>query len=279
MGERTIISLTTWKPRICNLPIVLDTIYNQTVQPDKIVLNIAYNEVIPTEITTYIEKHNIEVNYVEDTKVYKKLIPTLKKYPNDCIINIDDDCIYPNYMIEDFLETHKKYPNHPISGNRVVLYGMQCHCGCASLTKADYFGEWLDVIDNNIINNCKSSDIVMTFFANKNNNPYIRTKALYFTNLTQQALSSEPYSVSVENINSTIKYLTKRFGTINADITAYVNDYYLSKIMKDVLDNKYTTLENEFKFELEKIYSTFSFKLGSFLTSPFRWLLNILKTK
>ena len=83
MTERIIVSLTTWSKRIGNIPVVLDTIFNQTVQPDLVVLNLAHDEIIPEDVKHYINSHNIEINRVKDTKVYKKLIPTLKKYPND----------------------------------------------------------------------------------------------------------------------------------------------------------------------------------------------------
>ena len=146
--ERVIVSLTTYSKRIGNIPVVLDTIFAQTVPPDLVVLNLAYDEVIPEYVIKYIESHSIEVNRVPDTKVYKKLIPTLKKFPQDSIISIDDDFLYPSNMIEDFLHIHKLYPNNPISGNDVVQYGMQCHCGCASLMKYCFLGNEIDYIDD-----------------------------------------------------------------------------------------------------------------------------------
>ena len=66
--EQVIVSLTTWSKRIANLPAVLDSIYAQTYQPDKIVLNIAFYEAIPEDVESYLKQHNVEVNYVEDTK-------------------------------------------------------------------------------------------------------------------------------------------------------------------------------------------------------------------
>lgn len=275
MSEDLIISLTSWKPRLKNIPIVLDSIFNQTIRPNKVVLNLAYGEIISQEISAYIIQHNIEVNYVADTKVYKKLIPTLGKYKNACIINIDDDCIYPNTMIADFVEIHNKYPEYPISGNRVVLYGMQCHCGCASLTKWEYFGEWLEKIDNDVINNCKSSDIVMTYFATKNNHPYIRSQQLYYTNLVQEELSTESYSninIGVNGISSSINYLEKRFGIIDYDLSEYSQDKYMQKIIKEVFYDQLRQLENRHNNELLKLHNTFSCKLGMFLTAPFRWI-------
>ena len=61
MTERIIVSLTTWSKRIGNLPTVLDTILAQTQRPDLIVVNLAYDEIIPDAIQTYFNTNNIEV--------------------------------------------------------------------------------------------------------------------------------------------------------------------------------------------------------------------------
>ena len=270
MEEEIIVTLTTWEPRINNLPIVLDSIYNQSITPNKVIINFSNNEFIPPKIEEYINKHKIEVNYVEDTKVYKKLIPTLKKYPNACIINIDDDCIYPDYMIEDYINIHKKYPNNPISGNREVKFGMQCHCGNSSLTKAEYFGDWLKYIDKEVIKNCASDDIVMTYFANKNNRPYLRTSNLYFTNIISTDLTVQPYSKEhADGIELSMKYLTKRFGKVDTNINNYINNNTITNIINDIIKNKIND-------EQEIIYKNFSFKLGKFITAPFRWIKKII---
>lgn len=186
--ERIIISMTSYKHRLKNIPTVLDTIYAQTLRPDLVVLNLAFDEEVPDEVQNYIAKHKIEVNRVKDTKVYKKLIPTLKKYPNDCIITIDDDFLYPKGMIEDFWKVHIQYPDFPISGNKVFYNVYQCHCGCASLMKADYLGNYIDNIDEDVMRNCPCDDIVYTYLSNKNGHPYMRTCGLYFLLLERNIL-------------------------------------------------------------------------------------------
>ena len=109
--------MTTWKKRIFNIPIVLRSILKQTKLPDKIVINLAKDEFanlddIPSPVKEFIENHLIELNIVdENTKVYKKIIPTMLKYKNDLVLSIDDDFIYPPNMINDFYETYKLYPN------------------------------------------------------------------------------------------------------------------------------------------------------------------------
>ena len=220
-NNNIIVSLTTWHKRIYNVPIVIDSILSQTIRPDKIVINLAYDEVIPADLNNYLVKHRIEINRVEDTKVYKKFLPTLLRYPNACVINIDDDFIYPPTMIEEFVELHNKYPNNPISGNRHVLYGMQCHCGCASLVKKEYFGDYLIEVDKDLMSSCLSSDLVFTYIATITGHPYIRTKSMYYVNLpsieSNVAYSSFDFK---QVLNDTYNYLRGRFEVVPDALSA-----------------------------------------------------------
>ena len=282
MKERIIVSLTTWNKRIMNIPTILNTIFNQTSQPDLVVLNLAYDEIVPEEVQHYIDSHNIEINRVPDTKVYKKLIPTLKKYPNDCVISIDDDWLYPEGMIADFMTIHKQYPNNPISGNREIMFNMQCHCGCASLTKAEYFGKYLDFIDDDIVKNCSSDDIVYTFLANKSGHPYIRTKGLYFTNLTPYN-NCNSYSDTVvfsnsNGINISYDYLVKKHGDLYDSVALYVKDEMISDIISNIFKRRlYIESQESMKKGREEVYHTKSFKLGYTLLKPIRFLNKIFK--
>ncbi len=268
MTERIIVSLTTYSKRISNIPAVLDTIFSQTLKPDLVVLNLAFEELIPEDVQNYIESHNIEVNRVPDTKVYKKLIPTLKRFPNDCIITIDDDFLYPEGMIEEFMSIHNIWPDHPISGNKDVFFGMLCHCGCASLSKACYYGKFLDYIDDEVIQKCPSDDLVYTFFANKNGHPYINTKSLYFLNM-QSYNEGEGYSlltVSENGIINTYNYLSARYGTVNNNVNAYLK-FLNNECQIDLLIGVLRLLFTNEGFEKgrELIYSTKSYKLGNYI--------------
>lgn len=284
MKEQIVISLTTWSKRINNIPVVLDTIFSQTLPPDLVVLNLAYEEKVPESVQEYINIHGIEVNRVPDTKVYKKLIPTLKKYPNDCVISIDDDWLYPEGMIADFMDVHKRYPNNPISGNREIIFNMQCHCGCASLTKAEFFGKYLEIITDEIINNCPSDDIVYTFFANQAGYPYVRTKELYFTNM-EPYNDSGSYSKSVvfsisNGIKDSYKYLVNRYGQINDNISLYIKDDNIYCIISDIYSKKIISESNKSKEKsYNEMYSTKSYRIGNAIVRPFSFLFHFFKSK
>lgn len=280
--ERIIVSLTTYSKRIGNIPVVLDTIFAQTVPPDLVVLNLAYDEVIPEYVIKYIESHSIEVNRVPDTKVYKKLIPTLKKFPQDSIISIDDDFLYPSNMIEDFLHIHKLYPNNPISGNDVVQYGMQCHCGCASLMKYCFLGNEIDYIDDEVMKHCPSDDLVYTYFSNRNNHPYIRTEKLYYNNM-QSYLEGDSYSKDVgggTGITDTYDYLMKRFGQLDQNlILQYIPnaDSYIVSVIEHVYRKGHGTqmFFEGYEQGVKEMQASFPFRTGNLILLPLKWLMGI----
>lgn len=275
MTERIIVSLTTWSKRIGNLPTVLDTILAQTQRPDLIVVNLAYDEIIPDAIQTYFNTNNIEVFRVADTKVYKKIIPTLKRYPSDVVINIDDDWLYPTGMIADFMKVHTEHPNNPISGNGLVYSKMICHCGCASLTKAEYFGQYLDSFDDNLIKNCHSSDIVYTYFATKAGHPYIHTKEQYFTNM-QPFNEGESYSVESKQNNSlskSLSYLIDNFGDPPRFPDSYISDQFIS----DIIYHIHQADRNDVKKEAQsQIRNTFAYKTGKKIILPLSFIRRII---
>lgn len=212
--EVIVVSLTTWSARFNNIPIVLDSIFHQTVKPDHIVINVSVNEIIPESIDSYLRKHSVIVNRVEDTKVYKKLLPAFSLFPDACIINIDDDFLYPENMIEDFMSSHERHPEYPISGNRCYEKYVKCHCGCASLTMKKHFGKYLDLLDAEVIANCPSDDMVYTYLVLLNGKRYYQTKNEYFLNMTP-VNPVKPYSnCNDKAIDVTWDYLRKRYGRI-----------------------------------------------------------------
>ena len=173
MKELIIVSFTSWTKRFENIPAVVTSILNQTTKADRIILNLGYQEVPPPHISDFLNRNNVEIYRTEDTKVYKKIMHTLRRFPDACVINIDDDIIFKPDLIEKFIKMHNRYPDYPISGNNVYVHGMKCHCGEASLTKLEYFGNYLQEIDNTLICNCPSSDIVYSYFATLAGHPYI----------------------------------------------------------------------------------------------------------
>lgn len=209
MKEKIIVSCTSYGKRIDNLRHVFMSIVTQSLKPDVIVLNLAHGEVIPERLANFMGKYKdlFRVNYVENTYVWKKFIPTFELYPEDIIICIDDDFIYPSYMIQDFVDTYTANPTKPVSGNRVTLYGLQCHCGCASLVKKEFF-DGIEITPE-MIAKCHSSDFAYTWLLAQKGIFYQRTKKEYFHNMTElrhQGAWTDRRTVK-ESIANTLKWL------------------------------------------------------------------------
>lgn len=120
---KTVISLTSYPPRINIVPQTILSLLVQKPAPDLIVLYLAESQFpggkIPAELTTMAKKNkSFQIRWTKDTRSYKKLIPALHDFPDDIIIVVDDDVIYPQEWFERLINAHKKYPNAVI-GNYV----------------------------------------------------------------------------------------------------------------------------------------------------------------
>ena len=112
-GRLLIVSLTTYDKRLYDVYLTIESIMQQTVKPNKIILWLA-EDMKNVEIPITLQRQQLrglEIRYTKDIRSYKKLIPTLKEYPNDFIITIDDDVLYNHDMIELFLSEYRKEPH------------------------------------------------------------------------------------------------------------------------------------------------------------------------
>ncbi|PLY08722.1 MAG: hypothetical protein C0626_12810 [Arcobacter sp.] len=119
-----IATLTTHSTRIKTVHLAIETILGQTVKADKVILWLTKGEYLESEIPNelkLLQKKGLEIEYCDDIKVFQKLIPTLKKFPNDLIITFDDDIFYKNTIIEELLDAYEKEPNiiHCMRGHKI----------------------------------------------------------------------------------------------------------------------------------------------------------------
>jgi len=197
-----IISMTTWNKRIQNIPHIIDDIMANTMLPNKIVINLCIddfprlNDDIGDELVRKIEEHQgfIEINWLKNnTKVWKKVIPTWVKYPNALTISIDDDFKYPSIFIKTLYDEYTKNRKfYPVSGNHVRFFNMRCHCGCCSLSGMRFMGDVIDILNPDIME-AGSDDIFYSFCAQKNGNEYAQSPIQFFTNM-QSYNAVNPYS-------------------------------------------------------------------------------------
>lgn len=114
-NEEIIISLTTFPARITKIECVLQSLLNQTLKPNKIILWLADTQFSDkNNINKRFEKlvkRGLEIRYCEDLRAHKKYYYVMQEYPNAIIITADDDLFYPEDLVEKLYKKHKEYPN------------------------------------------------------------------------------------------------------------------------------------------------------------------------
>lgn len=115
-----VVSLTTYGDRFYDCYLSIESIMQGSILPNKIVLYLP-NELYGTPAPKLLQnqmKRGLEVRYCDDIRSYTKLIYALKEYPDNNIVTIDDDILYPVDLLESLVNTHKLYPSM-ISANVV----------------------------------------------------------------------------------------------------------------------------------------------------------------
>ncbi|MBO7478387.1 MAG: hypothetical protein J6U04_10700 [Salinivirgaceae bacterium] len=109
-----VVSLTTFGDRIHNVHLAIESIMQGTVKPNRIVLWLAEDEFTNKRLPKTLklqQERGLEIYYYKNIRSYLKLIPSLEKYSNSCIITIDDDVIYEYDLIERLVNAHIDNPN------------------------------------------------------------------------------------------------------------------------------------------------------------------------
>lgn len=215
VDDKIIITFTSWKKRIHLCAHTVDLMLNQTIKPYKIVLNLSTDEFpkkeneLPKDL---VNKQNeiFEIYWVkENTKAYKKNMPTLDRFPNDIIISIDDDIEYPNNLIESlyqkFIEIGK---NCPVTlGRRSCKWPNNIYTqhGADTLFKKEFFGDYYKELYDNVISKNKKEfvfdDLIYTYSVLLNGKRYFHDTKIDMTNYIHDSKrkSIDPISNSSNN--------------------------------------------------------------------------------
>ena len=122
--EEVVVSLTSYGNRIYEAHLAIESIMQQTVRPNRIILWLAKDEfegkTLPVALRMQQER-GLEIAFCEDMKSYNKLIPSLQHFPESCIITIDDDAAYYPDVMEKLVYAHQDKP-HDICASR--MHGM-----------------------------------------------------------------------------------------------------------------------------------------------------------
>ena len=116
-SPKLVVSLTSFPDRINYVYKTISSLLDQTLKPDVLILWLA-NEQFPNKEDDLPEnlknlcKYGLSIKWCNDIRSYKKLIPTLKEYPNDIIVTVDDDVYYERVMLERLCESYLDNPEY-----------------------------------------------------------------------------------------------------------------------------------------------------------------------
>lgn len=125
---RLIVSLTSFPERMSDIHYCLYSLLKQRTKPDKIILWLAKEQFpdlekdIPQKVLQ-LKQNGLSIEWCNDIKSYKKLVPALKKYPDDIIVTADDDLYYPSDWLEKLYKDYLCNPAqiHCHRAHKIVL--------------------------------------------------------------------------------------------------------------------------------------------------------------
>lgn len=115
LGSQIVISLTSFPSRLNHLWIVIESLLRQSHPANRIILWLSNEQVNCIEDLPYLlrcqTRRGLEIRLcADDLKSHKKYWYALQEFPDDSIITVDDDIIYPTFLVDRLVELNKTYP-------------------------------------------------------------------------------------------------------------------------------------------------------------------------
>lgn len=114
--KKVIISFTSYPQRIPTLHQMVETLCSQTKKANQIILWLSKEQFpnrekdLTPELLHCCEK-GLSIRFVDgDLKSHKKYIYGFKEFPEDLILTVDDDILYPADMVETLYDSYLKFP-------------------------------------------------------------------------------------------------------------------------------------------------------------------------
>ena len=115
--RKLIVSLTTYPARIGSVKAVLNSLYQQTLQADEIILWLAEDQFpqreadLPAALQEDIAAKKFTVRWCDDLGSHKKYFYVMQEYPEDVIVTVDDDTFYDRDTLQSLMDTHACFPH------------------------------------------------------------------------------------------------------------------------------------------------------------------------
>lgn len=122
-----IISLTSYPARINNVWMTCATLLNQNADNIHIVLWLSNDQFpngmgdLPRKLLQ-MRKKGLDIRFIDDDlRPHKKYIYSLKEYPDNDMVTVDDDILYNSKLVSSLIKSHLKHPNCVICNRGITI--------------------------------------------------------------------------------------------------------------------------------------------------------------
>ncbi len=109
-----VVSLTSYEKRIGDAYLCIESLLQQSLRPDRIVLWLSRSNFPSGKVPALLrrqESRGLEVVFTDDDLgPYKKYVHALERFPESLVITVDDDILYPVDMVEQLYEAWLERP-------------------------------------------------------------------------------------------------------------------------------------------------------------------------
>lgn len=116
MNPQLIVSFTSYPARIHAVAKVLESLYAQSMQPDKILFWLAEEQFpnreadLPQQLVDDAMAGKFELRWCDNLGSHKKYFYAMQEFPDDIIVTVDDDTIYHPQTIHALYHSSLKFP-------------------------------------------------------------------------------------------------------------------------------------------------------------------------
>lgn len=150
---RIVISFTSYPPRINCVYQVVESLYRQTIPADEIVLYLSMDEFpdaeadLPERLIELIGRGGFRIEWKPgNLKSHKKYYYALQEYRDAVVITVDDDKVYAQTMIEDLIESYRRFPEAVSARNaRIMLRRAETVESYCRWENRKYMEEYADI--------------------------------------------------------------------------------------------------------------------------------------
>jgi hypothetical protein len=227
-----VVSITSWVKRIGYVKKVIESIMDNSINPDRVYLNLSKIEFedieLPKDLVTYFESdERLIINWVdgENTKTMKKVFPILQYLDDeDIIITADDDILFPKDLIESRIRDFNNFGGkYSITSNKCAIgvFNNMNVASAISLYTKKMLKHWDEYVNSDIIKTYNDDRtyayiLWLSGFLNKPCSKYDVKELLrsYSLSLTETSMSANKQIIVARNYdavaNKRIKDITDK---------------------------------------------------------------------